>query len=258
MLGHSAEAAYRIETCDIRERDIDLLLIEELYSSPFFREHFIRLLGGRVPNQTTFIAARHSVTCSLGQSDVELELRVGGERWILMIENKIDASFQPEQAKRYKQRGEQHLLNGYDKFLTALIAPAAYLGRDTYGFDLAVSYERLLEWFSTAETLGERRYCKVGLLNAAIQKCEEDDDGPGAKDPRSVDFFRSYWQNAQMLAPELGMRNEPKSGGFLYFHPANVPKYLKLMHRIRQGFVDLQFCGVAESTDELRLAFPKF
>jgi hypothetical protein len=103
--------------------------------------------------------------------------------------------------------------------------------------------------------LGERRYCKVGLLNAAIQKCEEDDDGPGSKDPRSVDFFRSYWESVQILAPELGMRNEPN--GFLYFHPANLPKYLKVMHRIRHGFVDLQFCGMAESTDELRLAFSK-
>ena len=53
------------------------------------------------------------------------------------------------------------------------------------------------------------------------------------------------------------MRNEPKSGGFLYFHPTNVPKYLKVMHRIRQGFVDLQFCGMADTTDELRLAFFK-
>jgi hypothetical protein len=45
--------------------------------------------------------------------------------------------------------------------------------------------------------------------------------------------------------------------GFLYFHPANIPKYLKLMHRIRQGYVDLQFSGMAESSDEPRLAFSK-
>jgi hypothetical protein len=141
MWSHSAEAGYKTETCDIRERDIDLLLIEELYSSPLSREHFLSLLRGEVPNTANFIAARHSVSCSLGQSDVELELQVGEERWILMIENKIDASFQPDQAKRYTQRGEQHILSGYTKFFTILIAPAAYLGRDTYGFDLAVSYE---------------------------------------------------------------------------------------------------------------------
>ena len=41
-----------------------------------------------------------------------------------MVENKIDAAFQPEQAKRYTQRGEQHRSNGYAEFRTVLIAPA--------------------------------------------------------------------------------------------------------------------------------------
>jgi hypothetical protein len=53
------------------------------------------------------------------------------------------------------------------------------------------------------------------------------------------------------------MRDEPKEGGFLYFHPPNLPKYLKLMHRIRQRYVDLQFSGMAESSGELRLAFSR-
>ena len=88
---------YRMETWDIRERDIDLLLIEELYASPSFRQHFLQLLGGEVPSTAEFIAARHSIVSSLGQSDVEVELAaVAKTRWILLVENKSDASFQPE------------------------------------------------------------------------------------------------------------------------------------------------------------------
>jgi hypothetical protein len=248
---------YRMETWDIRERDIDLLLIEELYASPSFRQNFLQLLGGEVPSTAEFIAARHSIVSSLGQSDVEVELAVAKTRWILLLENKIDASFQPEQAARYTQRGEQYLSNGYARFLTILIAPEKYFRKNRCGFHLTVSYENLLEWFSKADMLGGRRQCKVGILKAAIEKYEDEDGGPGAKNPLSVDFFRKYWKRAQMLAPELGMRDEPKDGGFLYFHPANLPKYLKLMHRIRQGYVDLQFSGMAESSDELRLAFSK-
>src|SRR5271165_2632991 len=105
--------------------------------------------------------------------------------------------------------------------------------------------------------LADRRQCKVGILKAAIDKYEDENGGPGARNPLSVDFFREYWKSAQTLAPELGMRDEPKDGGFLYFHPENLPRYLKLMHRIRQGYVDLQFCGMAESSDELRLAFSR-
>jgi hypothetical protein len=249
IVSHLIGNGYKMETWDIRECDIDLLLLEELYTSPSFRQHFFHLLGGEVPSTAEFIAARHSVRYSLRESDVEVELDVGGARWVLMVENKIDAAFQPEQAKRYTQRGEQHRSNGYAEFRTVLIAPAKYLGKDRYGFDFAVSYENLLAWFSNAPTLGDRRQCKVGLLQAAIEKYEEDDGGPGAQNPRSVVFYHEYWKTAQTLAPELGMTDEPRGGGFLYFRPANLPKYLRLMYRTRQGYVDLQFCGMAESSD---------
>ena len=42
----------------IRERDIDLLLLEGLYTSPSFRQHFFHLLVGEVPSTAEFIAAR--------------------------------------------------------------------------------------------------------------------------------------------------------------------------------------------------------
>jgi hypothetical protein len=72
---------YRMETWDIRERDIDLLLIEELYASPSFRQHFLQLLGGEVPSTAEFIAARHkqsNVLCPTHRITVRLEQeRVG-------------------------------------------------------------------------------------------------------------------------------------------------------------------------------------
>jgi hypothetical protein len=233
------------------------LFNDELYSSPSFRNHFFQLLDGELPKEPKFIAARHSVSYSLGQSDVELELETAGERWVIMVENKIDAVFQPDQAKRYIQRGEQYLATGYANFVTVLMAPSKYLGEGKYGFNITVPYEQLLEWFNADDRLGERRHCKVGILKAAIEKYAVENDGPGAKNPASIAFFREYYKVLLTLAPELNMEDKPKDGGFLFFHPPNLPKYLKLMHRIRQRYVDLQFSGMADQTDELRFAFSK-
>ena len=43
IVSHLIGNGYRMDAWDIRERDIDLLLIEEFYASPPFRQHFWRL-----------------------------------------------------------------------------------------------------------------------------------------------------------------------------------------------------------------------
>jgi PD-(D/E)XK nuclease superfamily len=260
VLNPATNISYRIETWDIRERDIDLLLIEELYSSPEFRQHFFRLINSKIapgvsfphlPPETSFVAARHSVSSPLGQSDVEVELEVADNRCMLMIENKIDASFQPEQVPRYERRAQKYRANGY-LVLTILVAPGSYIGANTFGFNVSVTYEELLSWFTGERSLGDRNMCKTALLKAAIEKSTEDSP---TKDPRSIAFFGAYYKVAKVIAPELRMRDQVRGGGFLYFRPANLPKYLYLMHRIRKGYVDLQFRGEADNVDDLRLTF---
>ena len=50
-----------------------------------------------------------------------------GRRVAVMVEDKIDASFQPNQASRYRPRGEQGIaLERWDRFITCLCAPKAY------------------------------------------------------------------------------------------------------------------------------------
>ena len=243
-------ASFRMETWDIRERDVDMLLIEEFYSSPKFRQRFLELIKRNVP--TKFIGVRHSVISPVGQSDVEIQLEAAGRRWIVMIENKIAAKFQREQAARYAERAKRYKENGYAEAICVLIGPKKYLGGNKYGFDETVYYEDLVTWLNEAKGLGDRRVCKVALLKAAIEKCETI---AKAKDPRAVAFYHKYWELASTIAPEPRMTDDPRGGGFLYFRPANVPKNVDLMHRIRKGYVDIQFRGEGRSTDKLRSSF---
>jgi hypothetical protein len=56
----------------------------------------------------------------------------------LLIENKISAGAQPNQAARYRDRGNEGLGKIWDDFKTILIAPAAYSGEKAF-FDVFVS-----------------------------------------------------------------------------------------------------------------------
>jgi len=98
----------------IAERDIDLLVMEELSVSEEFREWFSSRVFGE-PIYQSKIGTWHSVSDSqLGESDlIFLFEAVDGSRVAILIENKIDAPPQPKQGERYRLRGEKGQKEGY-------------------------------------------------------------------------------------------------------------------------------------------------
>ncbi len=73
----------------LTERDIDLLLVEELFCSPAFRLWFLSQVVGHPPTRIRLLAAKRSVSTALGESDVEAHFEVGErQRWIVLVENK--------------------------------------------------------------------------------------------------------------------------------------------------------------------------
>jgi hypothetical protein len=113
----------------IAERDIDLLVMEELSVSDEFREWFSCRVFGE-PSFQAEIGTWHSVCDSqLGESDIIFLFQaMDGARTAILIENKIDAPPQPQQGERYYLRGKKGFTEGYwDKFKTCVIAPSKYL-----------------------------------------------------------------------------------------------------------------------------------
>ena len=89
----------------VAERDIDLLLLEELHSSASFRSWMIAHVLGPGFGAVAFVGAWHSLTDpGLGESDLVLLSKTPtGETIAILIENKIDAPPQPDQALRYRE-----------------------------------------------------------------------------------------------------------------------------------------------------------
>lgn len=252
---------------DLRERDLDLLLREELYVSEGFQQFFFFNLGEKVKaaplpssravdeetlQNAKLTCVRHSVFQCGGESDLEVHLNCSGRRIRILIEDKIDAAFQNQQAEGYISRGEYYVRKEEEKcdgFVTVLVAPNQYLAGAKHGFDLTIGLEEILEWFCRQSE--PRGQYKASLIESIVDKAKID----GRVDEAITRFWREYYSLASnppnppnpLKMPPPG----PRIGGFLFFKPDGMPGYLSLVHKLNKGYVDLQFA-------RLKPAFNKF
>src|SRR5258706_3955926 len=124
-----------IEVRSVYERDLDLLLLQELHASKQFLAWFLRAV-----NQPEGLAMRgiaRSVTDGIGESDLEVILGDPECETRILVENKINAPPQPDQARGYRTRANQYLSRGCNTVVTVIIAPAQYLrdGVKAMGYD---------------------------------------------------------------------------------------------------------------------------
>lgn len=243
----------------VSERDIDLLLLEEFLSSETFQHWFAQQITENA-ELVRLRQARRSVTQSTGESDLEIGfVRSDGTEWRVLIENKVTAGFQPQQAERYQARARNYLTQGLcSAVTTVLVAPERYFGgsKAPKRFDAQVTYEAIREWFEQQLGLGARRHYKMKLLSSAIEKGTM---GYQAVEDRPVtDFWHAYWRLMQDIAPELEMREppaKPAGAGFVSFRPHALPRGVKICHKLPHGHVDLEFSGMADNLATLKTQF---
>src|SRR4051812_30518217 len=77
------------------ERDIDMLLQEELIFNKAVRSVFSRALN--IPDHVEITRCGLSVVDTTGETDLFAVFSAGGRQGAILIENKIDAGFQPLQ-----------------------------------------------------------------------------------------------------------------------------------------------------------------
>jgi hypothetical protein len=239
------------------ERDVDLLLLEEFVASPGLLEWFLPKI--ELPPGMTLVSAERSITRSTGESDLELTLATESRITKVLIENKVDAVFQPRQAERYRERAARYVQAGVcTSAVTVLFAPEAYYSNAANGFafDRPLSYESLLHWFEDSRHLGDRGSYKQALIRGAIDRSQA---GWRLVPHEAVtEFWRSYWEPANALAPELRMPKpsaKPKTSGFVTFRPTVLPRGVSLIHKMPYGNVDIQFAGKGKHLPEMHALY---
>ncbi|WP_404365615.1 hypothetical protein [Marinobacter sp.] len=246
-----------VSIASVSERDIDFLLLEEFIASPAFGLWFVGQALTQTGYQGQVVDARRSVTDTTGESDIEVTFEdAEGRRTLFLLENKVGAGFQPQQAARYRLRGEGYVSRGIcNECCSVIVAPSRYFGLSSgnKGFDHKVTYEMILNWFRSAEGLGNRRDYKVALLQAAIEKGTL--GYQPEEDSAISSFWREYWLCSCEHAPELEMQEpggKPAGSTFVSFHPPEMPRGINLVHKLTRGYVDLQVHGAAVRLNSLR------
>lgn len=173
-----AKGAFRMT-----ERDLDLILLEELCSDTGFAGWIANHIG--LP-KAVLVSAEHSVTAKAnarwGETDVLAHFQTGAERIAVLIEDKIAAQFADRQAVRYHERARELVASGLsDRTVVVLCAPQAYLAdvpRDD-PWDRMISLEDLAGWFETHRDFrGEwrARALRACLLRLARTRSAGSDD----------------------------------------------------------------------------------
>lgn len=244
----------------VRERDIDLLLLEEFHVCQQFLFWFVNRAYKDESSISKLINACHSLTDShLGESDIAILFsNSNNEKCALLIENKIDAIPQPNQAKRYKERGLKGIKEGkWKTFKTCIVAPQSYLKKsnEALDYDIKITYEKIAEWFKSNSKEQTRRNYKAKMMEEGI---EQNRRGYNAKPNEFVsELFLQYWELCSVNYPELGMKKPekiPARSDWIYFKPLEFSKGIKIVHKMAKGYLDLQISGGAGQIKKIKRA----
>lgn len=284
---HSARSLVLEAVC---ERDVDLLLVEELLCSPSLQRLVFEAVAdssaGWAWASDVRVTVQHSVPHNghashgrvvppSGETDIEIAYEFpsapagdesGSERFVVLIENKIEATFMPRQPERYLARAVSRVRDGACRDARALIvAPADYLSSVTGAatFHGQLSYERLAAHFveragATADLESARRYRhRAEVLEHAIKRYRR---GYRAVTHPGVKAFRhAYHTHCERVAP--GLRLQPQfdhhweGDDWMEFrHALAAMPGIKsdIVHKCPQGRVDLQLYGWAKHEEALR------
>ncbi len=240
----------------VRERDIDILLVEEFTVNEEFARWFTGLVFDDDAEFSFTLVARRSIhAAGLGETDILLIFEATNlERRAILLENKIDAPPQPAQAERYQQRGERGRSDGeWSAFQTCIIAPSRYITNrtGTDGYDSRITYEQLRDWFRNSTEDDARANFRAEMIQQGI-----DQNRRGYSpiyDPAATDFWHSYWEYAIQRNPELEMASpgrRPAGSHWMQFRPVSLPRGVVIQHKTGHGRVDLELRGMADHAQE--------
>lgn len=191
----------------VYERDVDAVLAEALAREPRFQAFFVEAVENHVGCRLSFdgISVDRQVHHFGTRGSIDLAARLWTmdrrERALLLIEDKLDSSFTPDQPERYASSAAAASRAGHPAY-AVLCAPAEYIRRSRHvsPFHAAISYEDI-----AMALQGEAR----AVIEHAIRRFEmpyEPDPVPAV-----AEFFRGYEEVARRHAPDLVIKSNPNS-----------------------------------------------
>lgn len=250
------------------ERDVDLLLVEELYSSSDFVMWIAMQAGITKPLLQWDVKHSRRRTRSRREIDIFIDIIHDDKtRTAILIENKIDAQEQPDQAESYRKELDV-LSQKYDTSAMIIVCPEGYGVQHhqfTSKFDVCLTYETIQSWFVEAskeagdEAVLRYRF-RAELFDQAIHKHRR--GYTPIPDNVVGDFNSKYVKMLTELAPQIIPGNSmlkpasPRESTSMIFNQyitlADIPKEIRprrFAHELGRGserranYVAVTFAG---------------
>ncbi len=257
MTSDSTQLSFR---SPLEERHIDFLLEEEFASNSSFLPFFIELAWKNegshpfsAPAANLLPECFRSVTSLAGESDVLVIYdNVAGEKTALLIEDKIAAIFQKDQALRYKQRGDEGVQSGrWQKYWTCLVAPRQFANKGQE-FDARVDIEDIAVFFER-EATDARSSFKANMLRDSAAK--QAASGIQIENTSMTELRHQYSELATQLlqnslwTAEVRGKSFTQDSWFRFFHSA-FGTSVKCFHKPLAGAVQVIYPKAAKEVLE--------
>ena len=221
----------------VLERDMDLLIIEEILNSHDFAKRIFSTVG--VSEDCKIMSVQRSLRFEMGETDILVVLQTPeGDIIDLHIEDKVNAEAQQEQFSRYEDRAKK-LCDNYNHtdYRICITAPEYYLrtNSEAQKYPYAFSYEEIFEYFKTQNDI--RSKYKLALINCAL----------GKKDTVIAvlnEEVTNFWDELSRLAAVKGLHivsgqsQHGKESKFIRFKTKF--KGIYVIYKARHGNIDLQ------------------
>lgn len=244
------------------ERDVDLLLIEELKCSSAFVSWLTERVGKAVNRQIECqgSAVFHSKrrVHNRREIDISLDVHCTNERVSILIEIKLDTLDQPRQAESYREEAQTIVARGdASAAFTLLTCPRAYALKSSAfadRFDCVVTYEEVQAFLGMRARqekgeLAQRLAHRCALLEQAITKARR---GYEAVPMEEIGNFSTQYvtllRECQIdLPPGPSMlKAGPGESKTMIFADGALPKWpflpqTRLVHQLREGNANINF-----------------
>lgn len=235
---------------NVVESDLDFALVFGLFVSPEFRQSFLKLIAPDL-GEVQYEGAWRSVSDgNLGETDVLVLVTTDqGKKVAILIEDKIDATFQPEQAERYSKRGELGQKQGaWDDFRTCLLGPADYLSSAPGPWGKTVTLESLRKILLMSPN--DRSDVSLFICNVVAACIEKWESKKLPMNEAAVSFWKQYSALCSQEHPTLKMTplnsHQSKADPWPRFNAKTLGPKVILVHKPTQGRVDLTFDNIPE------------
>lgn len=228
------------------ERDIDLLIAEEICTNPEFSAWFVKQGGGGFECNHPAVSADISVVEDGSEADVSALFEDDdGNKFRLFIENKIAAQKMPEQLERYVRRAVNEVDRGItDQFAIKFFTPVSYHDVSLPEFVEHISFEDAADFLIGIWPDDSRLQYRASFLRRAgqvLRSTAERDAYNAQTQPFIKEWWDTVYDRLEVRYPGY-FQHSTRYPASVYFapHTEGLPRsLLRVDFKGHKGEVDL-------------------